>query len=114
MCHRCVLALAGLGAVVIAIEAAGSHSASEALTAMVITLSVCLPVTVAAMLWVLAVRVRREHLTYRPDPAIRARRVRAEIVASHAESNAERPDRRTPLALPASPVDPAPGRSGPR
>lgn len=80
MCHRCALALIGLGALALAVtRAAGTRTASEALSAMVITAAVAVPLVLAGVLALVIMRVRRERLTYRPDPGIaRARIVRVE------------------------------------
>ena len=120
MCHRCALALTGLGALALAVtRAAGTRTASEALSAMVITVAVAVPLVLASVLALVIMRVRRERLTYRPDPGIaRARVVRVEIVATHrtpAEGTVRPvgmlggPDQ---LALPAASPDCSPLLSG--
>ena len=78
MCHRCALALA-------VTRAAGTRTVSEALSAMVATVAVAVPLVLAGVLALVLMRVRRgARLTYRPDPGIaRARVVRVEIVATH-------------------------------
>ena len=81
----------GAGAVAVAVaETAGSGSARDVLAAIEITTAVCVVLAVAGLLALLVYRVRRERLTYRPDPGIARTRVRAEITATYPASGPER------------------------
>jgi hypothetical protein len=116
VCTRCAFAGAAIVAGMIAI--AGNGTASDALTAIVITLAVTVALTVAGLVALLVIRANRPRLTYRRDPGIYARTCRAEVMASAPENGAERPARAISaperLALPPGRPVRLPARSAPR
>jgi heme/copper-type cytochrome/quinol oxidase subunit 2 len=94
------LRTAAIGAGTACVIAVGSsnHVASDAATAMIMTVGVVIVLAVLGLLALLIYRARRPRLTYWPDPAITRTWARAEVLGTVPT--------RTPLALPSAPERP--------